>query len=272
MYLAIDIGGTKTLVGRFSERGELLESHKFKTPVLYDEFIDELEQNVAELSTDKFSGACVAIPGKVDRRNGTGVAFGNLPWANIPIRHDIEHIADCKVTVENDANLAGLFEARQLPQYKRVLYITISTGIGGVLINSGNIDPGTQDAEIGHMLLEHEGELMRWEEFASGSAIVAAFGKKASDIPAKDHGTWYKIARNIAIGLIDVIATTTPEVVIIGGGVGSHFDKFAPRLLEELKIYENPLLILPKIVQATRPEEAVVYGCFELAKEVYGKR
>ncbi|MDZ7785804.1 MAG: ROK family protein [Candidatus Saccharibacteria bacterium] len=71
----------------------------------------------------------------------------------------------------------------------------------------------------------------------------------------------------IAIGLIDVIATLTPEVIIFGGGVGAHFDKYQDRLMEELKIYENPLLTLPKIIQATRPEEAVVYGCYELAKD-----
>lgn len=272
MYLAVDVGGTKTLLGRFSSDGKLLDSLKFKTPVLYHDFRDELAENVAKLSTNNFKGACIAIPGKVNRHDGIGIVFGNLPWTNIPIRHDLERIAGCKAVVENDANLAGLFEARQLPQYKRALYITVSTGIGGVIVSNGKIDPGTQDAEIGHMLLEHDGRLMRWEEFASGSAIVATYGKKASEIDIDDNATWYKIARNIAVGLIDVIATTTPEVVIFGGGVGSHFAKFEARLKEELKIYENPLLKLPDIVMATHPEEAVVYGCYEMAKDTYGSR
>jgi len=271
MYLAVDVGGTKTLLGCFTSSGELKETVKFKTPVLYHDFRDELEKNVAKLSTNKFVGGCVAIPGRVDRQNGVGIVFGNLPWTNIPIKSDVERIANCPITVENDANLAGLFEARQVADtYKRALYITVSTGIGGVIVNNGKIERPTQDAEIGHMLLEHEGKLMRWEEFASGRAIVAKFGKKASEIDVTDSTAWYIISRNIAVGLIDVIATSVPDVVIVGGGVGSHFAKFGDRLMEELKIYENPLLKLPKIVMATHPEEAVVYGCFEMAKDTYG--
>lgn len=271
MYLAVDIGGTKTLLGVFTEDGILKETKKFKTPVLYDEFADELAINVAKLSTNNFSGCCVAIPGKVDRHSGAGVVFGNLPWTNVPIKADVKRIAGIPTIVENDANLAGLHEARNFPEHRRVLYITVSTGIGGVIVVNGKIEKATQDAEIGHMLLEHDGKLMRWEEFASGKSIVAKYGKRASDIPATDHATWYAIARNIAIGLIDVIATLTPDLIIFGGGVGSHFEKFGDQVAEELKIYENPLLKVPPLVMAKHPEEAVIYGCYEMARDHYGK-
>jgi predicted NBD/HSP70 family sugar kinase len=267
MYLAIDIGGTKTLLSVFTKAGELKESVKFKTPVLYDEFRDTLAENVAKLSTNKFITCCVAVPGKVDRELNIGVAFGNLPWTNVPIGHDVKSIINCEIILENDGNLAGLYEARQVPQYKKAVYVTISTGIGGVVIEDGVIQKSTQDAEIGHLLLEHDGKLQRWQEFASGKAIVKKYGKKASEIEVSDSAAWYAISRNIAIGLIDVIAMLTPDVIIIGGGVGTHFDKFSDRLAEELKIYENPLISLPPIIQAKHPEEAVVYGCYERLKD-----
>lgn len=269
MYLAIDIGGTKTLLAVFTGTGKLKQSIKFKTPVLYDDFRDELTVNVAKLSTSKFKLCCVAVPGKVDRTNGVAIAFGNLPWTNVPMGTDVKNIVNCDVYIENDGNLAGLYEARQVPEFSKAIYLTVSTGIGSVLVVDGKIQESTRDAEVGQMLMEHGGKLMRWEEFASGKAIVKKYGKKASEIPADDSATWYAISRNIAIGLIDVIATLTPDVVIFGGGVGSHFDKFGDRVAEELKIYENPLLTLPKIVQAKHPEEAVVYGCYELAKDFH---
>jgi predicted NBD/HSP70 family sugar kinase len=267
MYLAIDIGGSKTLVATFTPDGTLENSVKFKTPHVYPDFIAELSATINSLPQQTYTAAGVAMPGKVDRSQGIGIAFGNLPWENVPLKADIEAIVSCPVQIENDANLAGLSEARLLPEYTRALYITVSTGIGGVIISNGSIDPGTQDAEIGHILLEHDGKLMRWEEFASGRAMYAKYGKKASEIPQEDTSTWYVISRNIAVGLIDVIAMLTPEVIIVGGGVGTHLPKFHDRLVEELKIYENPMLTIPPIVQAQRPEEAVIYGCFELVKE-----
>lgn len=267
-YLAIDIGGTKTLIASFTSRGRLDESARFETPATYEEFLSELAKNIDKFTTKKWTRCVTAVPGKVNREDGVGIAFGNLSWKNVPIAANIKTLTHCKVNIENDANLAGLSEARQVPQYSKVLYVTISTGIGGVLVVNGKMDSNTLDAEIGHMLFEHEGQLIRWEEFASGKAIYAKFGKNASDIPESDSAKWYVVARNIAIGLIDLVATYTPDVVIIGGGVGSHFDNFKIKLLEELKIYEHPLLPIPPVLKAKRPEEAVIYGCFELAKDL----
>lgn len=270
-YLAIDIGGTKTLLVVFSKDGKIKESIRFETPPLYDEFLKELADNVAKLSTKELIGGVVAVPGKIDRKTGVALAFGNLAWQHIPIKADIHRIVRCPITIENDANLAGLSEARLIPEYKRVVYLTISTGIGGVVVQNGRIEQETHDAEIGHILLEHEGRLKDWEDFASGKAIVARFGKRASDIAADDSGAWYEIARNIAVGLIDVIAMLTPDAIVIGGGVGTHFAKFQDRLMEELNIYENPMIKIPPILPAKRAEEAVVYGCYDLLKEKYGK-
>lgn len=267
MYAAIDIGGTKTLVAVFDDAKNIVEQHKFPTNHDYELFKIDLAKTVAELSTSDFLRAVVAIPGKVDRKHGYGLAFGNLPWENIHIQKDVEHMVHCPVLVENDANLAGLGEAIEIEDYKklRVLYITVSTGIGGGYVSNGKIDPKFEDAEIGHMKLEHKDRLIDWEDFASGSAIYAKYGKKASEI--EDPQAWYVISRNLAVGILNVIATMTPDIIVIGGGVGSHFDKFEGRLKESLKLYENPMLTIPPIIKAKRPEEAVIFGCYEFAKQ-----
>lgn len=270
MYAAIDVGGTKTLIAVFSEKGEIKEQIKFETPKDYDAFIKELATYVAKLSTNEFKAGCVAIPGMVDRKHGVGLAFGNLPWKNVHVQADAERILHAPVVIENDANLAALSEAREIKQYNKVLYVTVSTGIGSGFVIEGNVSPYFEDAEVGHLLLEHGGKLQRWQEFASGKAIVKRFGKKASEIPAEDNDAWYAIARNIAVGLIDLIATLTPDAIVLGGGVGSHYDKFIDRLNEQLKIYDNPLVTIPPILKAQRAEEAVIYGCYEHAKDRFG--
>lgn len=265
MYITVDIGGTKTLLAVFDDLGTIIEQTKFPTPVEYDEFLQEMAVNVDKLSTKEFSYGCVALPGKVDRALGIGVVCGNLPWRNVPVQSDLEKLLHCPMLIENDANLAGLSEALLLKEtYSRSLYITVSTGIGSGFVVNGTLLPATIDAEIGHMSLEHNGEFERWEKFASGKAIVAKYGKRASEL--EDVEAWKVIARNLAKGFITVIASLTPEVIIIGGGVGSHLQKFKDFLEAELQQMESPLLTIPIIVSAQRPEEAVVYGCYDLIK------
>lgn len=270
MYLAVDVGGTKTLLAVFRESGELIEKQKFPTPKQYEEFIRELEKTVDNLSTKNFKAGCLAIPGRVDREEGIGITFGNLPWENVHLAADIEKLVHAPFVLENDSKAAALSEAKLIKDdFKKVLYVTIGTGISAGLIINGIIDPEFADSESGHMLLEHEGKMQTWESFASGKAIVQKYGKRASAIT--DGTAWKAIAHNIAVGLINLIAVVQPEIIIIGGGVGVHFDKFGDFLVKELKKYENPMVPIPPIRAAQRPEEAVIYGGYELAKDRYGK-
>ncbi len=269
MYLGIDIGGTKTLVARLNEYGAIEQSVKFPTPKIYHEFLKELSITVASLSTHEFKACGVAAPGRINREHGIAEAFGNLPWHDIPIQRDIQKIVGCPTVLDNDANLAGLSEAMLIRQYDAVLYVTISTGIGTGVISNQQIDPDFADSEGGEIILEHQGKLQKWEDFASGRAIVRRFGKRAGDIT--DRATWKAISKDIAIGLFDLITFIQPDAVVLGGGVCTHLDRFEDLLLAELKRFETPITPIPPILRAQRPEEAVVYGCYDLAKSVYGK-
>lgn len=271
MYLGIDIGGTKTLLGVFSDRGTLKQKIRFETPKDYENFLAVLQRNLRLLTTDDFKVACVAAPGKINRISGVVTAFGNLPWKNAPLQANIEKIVHAPAIVENDANLAGLYESKNIVKsYKKILYVTISTGIGTGVITDGIIDPELADSEGGHLLLEYGGKLRTWESFASGKAIQRRFGKQARDI--YDHDTWQRIARDISRGMIDLIAMIQPDIIIIGGGVGTHFERFDDLLRAELKKFETPLTPVPPLRRAKRPEEAALYGCYELIRGVYKQR
>jgi len=268
MYLGIDIGGTKTLLACLDDNGVITEQIKFQTSQDYQDFLRDLEDNVANLSTKSFIACCVGAPGRLDRKNGIGIAMGNLPWQNVPLRDDIQHVAQCPVIIENDAKLAALSEAMLLKdKYNRVAYLTISTGIGLGVIVDQKIEPTLIDAEAGKMPLEYHGKMVPWESFASGRAIVERYGRKAKDI--KDEKTWTHIAHDIAIGLIDILAVVQPQVVVLGGSVATYFDRFDNLLLKALHTYEMPLIPIPPVIHAARPEAAVVYGCYDLAKMTF---
>jgi predicted NBD/HSP70 family sugar kinase len=155
-----------------------------------------------------------------------------------------------------------------LKNNERVLYVTISTGIGTGIVVNQTIDPVFADSEGGQMPLEYNGKLVIWEDFASGRAIVERFGKQAKDID--DPKIWQRIAHDLARGFIELIALTQPSIIVLGGSVGVYFEKYEKFLKAELAKFDNPLVPIPPIRQAARPELAVIYGCYDLARSRYG--
>lgn len=259
MIVAVDTGGSKTLVAVFDTEGTVVHQHKFPTPAERSEYIEQLTATIKSLLNGA-SATCisVALPGNI--QNGVMVWAGNLSWPETDMSALLTEHFDCPVVVENDANLAGLAEARALPDTPPVsLYVTVSTGIGTGVILDGKIHPLLSRTEGGRMILDHAGGRQIWETYASGKAIQHRYGKLASEI--EDPETWQSIADTIAQGLLAILPFLRPDIVIIGGGVGAHFDKFDTVLTTILQdnLHDG---YLPTIVEAVHPETAVIYGCY----------
>ena len=120
-------------------------------------------------------------------------------------------------------------------------------------------------SEAGRALVEYGGKIHSWESFASGRAIVDAYHKFARDITSKR--TWKKIADRISRGFLAVIPIIQPDIIIIGGSVGTYFERYGDYLRDILTSHLPPHILCPKIIQARHPEEAVVYGCYYYGKD-----
>lgn len=267
-YLAIDVGATKTLFAVFDTAGKVVLEHKIKTPEDYAQFKSQVSAALSnQLGKYKFSHCCCAVPGWIDFKNNVVIAFGRLTWQNIPIEKDLSLLMpDTKILFHNDAKLAGLSEARILHgEYRKVMYMTISTGIGGGIIIDDVIDPDFANFEPGQMQFEHDGKSQKWEAFASGKALFEKYGQLASDI--EDPAIWKAFTQMIALGLEELLATIQPDVVVFGGGVGAHFEKFKSYLEDDLNAIKNPMVPIPPLLKAQRPEEAVIYGCYDYIKQ-----
>jgi predicted NBD/HSP70 family sugar kinase len=269
MYLAIDIGGTKTLAAVLDDDGVIIAEQRFPTPKDYPQFLMSLAENVEILCLDPNVDyhCCVAIPGLLDREAGIVHALGNLEWKELPIRDDIcKALGGRSVIIENDARLAGLSEAQLIKQYPKVLFLTVSTGIGCALVENGYIVTTLQDIESGKMPLLHDGKYVNWEDFASGRAIVDIYNQKAFEIT--DPKIWHEIGLKVAQGLAPLVATLTPDAIVLGGSVGVQAAKFIPTLVDFLDEHLHPVIDRPQaILGAQRPDNAVIYGCYDLAKQ-----
>jgi glucokinase len=221
----------------------------------------------------RFLGAGVGVPGVIDMQTGTMRKAANLPgFENYPVRAEIERRSGMLVVLENDARVATLGEqwlgaARGIAN---VAMITLGTGIGGGLVLEGKIRHGVNGlaGEFGHVSLEPDGLACGCgnrgcaEKYASASAILRMareatanrdapslskavssepeFVAKAiydlamqGDEPAR--GIFVTFGRYLGILLVNLINVIDPEMFVIGGGVSSAWDAFAPKMFEELR-------------------------------------
>lgn len=268
MYLGIDIGGTKTYLATLDENGIILDSVKFPTDKDYQKFISDMELNLKHFDLGDDYTVSAGVAGQLDRKTGTVHALGNLPWVDKPIGPDISKLVGNRpVLIENDARLAGLSEAQLIKdQYSRVLFLTVSTGIGGALILNGQIVRALEDTEIGKMPLLYEGKIQNWEDFAGGRSVVSRFNKKAFEITDPDQ--WRQIGETIAYGLAICCSAFTPEAIVLGGSIGAHADKYSAGVMEYIRTQLHPVIKQPEVILAAqRADDAVIYGCYDLAKQ-----
>ena len=271
MLVAVDTGGTKTLITSFSSTGKPGESFKYPTPKNEHEYIAVLTEHINEHYGKKAIDAIViGMPGVI-RENRISWGGSNLPWSNFDVATPLKAAFSCPVWIENDANLAGLAEARMMRKTpESALYVTISTGIGTGIILDGHIDNGLAASEGGHSLVEYDGRVRTWESFASGKSIKRTYGKYARDITSK--AVWNQIADKISRGFLALIPVLQPQVIIIGGSIGTYFERYYPTLKRLLAAHLPAHIDLPEIRQAAHPEEAVVYGCYYYGKDQLANR
>jgi glucokinase len=135
----------------------------------------------AGVGRDRIAAIGVSAPGPVDVRNGEVVEPPNLPgWGRVPLAAWIEAGLGGPVALENDANAAALAEWRfgAGRGHRDIVYLTMSTGVGGGLILAGRLYRGHHGnaGELGHITLEAGGEHCAcglrgcFEAYAGGAA------------------------------------------------------------------------------------------------------
>lgn len=252
MYLAIDIGGTKTLVALFSKRGRVVRRYKFKTAWKEDRFKRELVSVLQRFRKSRLEAVVVAVPGVVQKN--CSVRLGNRDWGDFSLTNELSAIFDCPIYFENDANLAAVYESHKLPG--KTVFLTFSTGIGGGIAERGKILPESDNFEPGHKIYSFNGKKLEWEDIAAARALERAYHvDSATDLRGKKVMT--AIAERVYLGLPDIIDEYKPDSVILGGPLGKIFNLYVKYLPKSEGVrYRKP----------KRPLESVIYGCYLFGK------
>ena len=168
--VGVDFGGTHLRAALVNENGEIIERVKRKTMghLGQDAVFDRIAQAVRDVADkmkegDSLEGVGVIAPGPLDPFRGLVFYAPNLKWQNVPLTDELHQRLGCPVWAGNDANLAALAEHRYGAGkgLKNMIYMTVSTGIGGGVIINDEMLLGTngQAAEVGHMQIMPEGPL-----------------------------------------------------------------------------------------------------------------
>jgi len=196
LYLAADIGGTKTSCTVATEEGEILAAARAPTPVaggpaaclaVIDRLLREAAAQAGTLPEGcRAIGA--AIGGPLDSKRGIIYSPPNLPtWDAVPLKDHLEAQFGLPAYIENDANAGALAEARfgAGRGARNVVYLTLGTGIGGGIIADGRLYRGTTDdaGEIGHTTIIPNGPECGCGKRGCLEALVAgpALGRRARE-------------------------------------------------------------------------------------------
>ena len=267
IIIAVDIGGTQIRAAAY-RRGSLEPVEMQRTPTRGEgaafERMCTLIQSIWP-EHEVVEKIVVALPGPLNPESGVIFSAPNIPgWENYPIGPELEKRFGIPVRIGNDANLAALGEWRfgAGQGHHHVLYMTISTGIGGGVINNGRLLLGTRGlaTEVGHVTVLPDGPMCgcgqrgHLEALASGPAITLYVkeqmaGGAVSSLKNKESLSARDISEAAAQGdelaiqalaragtyigqaLASFLHLFNPSVVILGGGV-SFSGKF---LLEPVK-------------------------------------
>ena len=276
--LALDIGGTKLAAGVVDSSGRV---HSFYVgPSQRERGPEDGLERLFALGGRAIADAGVEVAavgigcgGPLDSERGVLLAPLHLPgWRDVPVVARASEAFGLPGALENDATAAAAGEHRcgAGPGARHMVYLTLSTGVGGGVIVDGRLYRGAMGngGELGHVTVDWEGRPCRGcgrrgclEAYASGTSI----GERAAEALAKGHQqsilaaleqpsaadvaaaardgdqlavqVWNETISALACGLTSIVNLFEPEVVVLGGGVTRAGDQLLGPIRQEVEAH-----------------------------------
>jgi len=271
LILGLDIGGTKIATALATAQGEIRA--RGYSPTLAQDGPEAVTNSIlaaidetmcsGKIESSQLLGIGLAVAGAIDSDSGRVIFSPNIPgWYEVSLGELIEQRFGVPTYLGNDANLAALGEwcFGVKKSVANLIYITVSTGIGGGIIANGKLYTGVcgTAGEIGHMSIDVNGPRCNcgnigcWETLASGTALAGEAVRQISqgtrtsiidfadgDLSKIDARLVFLAAQQgdelakelisrlgyyLGVGLVNLVNIFNPELILIGGGVAKMGD------------------------------------------------
>jgi glucokinase len=286
--IGIDLGGTELRAAVVSADGEVLAHARTETAALDGPaaVIAQMADLVEQIAPGHdLCGVGIGSPGPLDAASGTVVHAPTLVgWKDVPLASLAAARFGMPVRIDNDANVAALAEWRfgAGRGLRHMVYVTVSTGIGGGVILDGKLMHGRLSlaSEIGHMAITEAPILCNcggfgcWEALASGTALgqraTAAGGlgrvtaRDVARLAEAGDATAIRLlaeeARYLGLGFANLLHLYAPEMIVVGGGVSDSLPAMRADIEAVIRRQAMPAYRDVPIVAAALGHRAGVIG------------
>uniref|UniRef100_A0A7C1JIL0 fructokinase n=1 Tax=Caldilinea aerophila TaxID=133453 RepID=A0A7C1JIL0_9CHLR len=266
LYGGIEAGGTKFVCAVASGPDDVRDEIRFPTTTPEETLAQAIDFFQTHHRREPLRAIGVACFGPIDP-NPASPTFGYVTttpkpyWAHTDVVGRLKAALGLPVGFDTDVNGAALGEHRwgAAQGLDTFVYLTIGTGLGGGAMVNGRLLHGLMHAEMGHMRIPHDrtrdpypgwcsyhGDC--WEGLAAGPAIEGRWKTKGQNLTA-DHPAWALEAHYLALGVVNIIVTLSPQRIILGGGVMEQHHLF-PMLRKEVQELLNGYIQRPEITGA----------------------
>jgi glucokinase len=303
LTIAIDIGGTHIRVAVYEPNSIKPIAHQRTRSLAHEAGVfDRLVKAVESVWRDDVSSIGIASPGPLDPHKGIILDTPNIKeWHNFPLAPNLSKHFNLPVFLDNDANMAGLAEWQYGAGvgHHDLVYLTISTGIGGGVISNDKLVQGFRGmgAELGHMLIDPNGppcgcgKRGHIEAFSSGPAIAryaeeqikagaqsslqpdpnlsaAQVADAALKEDALANSAFERAGHYLGIAVANYLAIFDPSILVFGGGVSQVGDLLFKPFEKSLRehVFHPHYLDDLVITKAALGDDAGLLGALALAR------
>ncbi|OGI27456.1 MAG: hypothetical protein A2359_04960 [Candidatus Moranbacteria bacterium RIFOXYB1_FULL_43_19] len=296
LAIAVDIGGTNLRTAFVDEKGKIIAKNIVKTVrkgrsgnIVAEQAIGEIKKIIGDSGVRKYAGIGVSVAGPIDPKKGASVNPPNMNFRFVPIVAPLKEEFRIPVYIMNDC-IAGVLGEKHFgagKKFSNLVYITMSSGIGGGAIANRNLlmGRGGNAAEIGHMTVDTKFDLPcscgkgrgHWEAYASGNSIPKFFRiwakncRLEAELPSEAKAIFQAVRNKDKItlkfmeelgkingrGISNVIAAYDPGIIILGGAVALSSGDL---VLRYAKKNIDKFLRLPEIKISNLGENAPLLG------------
>lgn len=272
MRLGIDCGGTNTkLLLTADEHVGPAATATVPTPSGTDA-LDVLISSIRDFIADApITAAAMALPGVIDEAEGRLVRSANLPWFDDrPLAGELADALGVPARLLNDGTAAAIAEARLGAGrgHDDVFVVALGTGVAGAHVRRGEVLRGAHGAagEFGHVSLDDRGVpcpcgqrgcleaiigggqlARRWSEVVGAPGTAKDLFAAAAVGDARAAAIVDEATTALARGLLGVVATVDPGLIVLGGGVAQSYDAIArpttAKLRERATFHQLPDLV-----------------------------